>query len=471
MNLIIDKNLTVPKHTKSVSMVVIGNGPAFLQAIVMLEGRDVIAVTNNDADFLTLERFGVKPLKNDFNSQSLSFIRDNGYKIVLISSTSNSAQITRALHTTLLPNQVLLIVRYPSMRKISKHPYTYYLDTADQFHVNLWHRSTALYRLALMNEYIKSRSLDNQKKVKMLILFFGPPDPDAIASSIALSKLYSKLAVTTFASTAKVKRFENRALVSYLKIIIKDIVDIKIGDYQVIACLDSQPAFFAKSGYDIPFDICIDHHPESPDNPVIPISDIRKNHGSCSTILAQYYFYTKKYLSKNLATAFLFGIRSDTANFTRAVSEPDVNMLTFLHKKVDSELLKKFEFSKVPKRALKYMKRAYTRYYFEGSFLRCHLGNVRYLDIGSIVAEHFLRIQGVYFTVVSCIYRAKLIVFFRSVSNKYHAGESAEALFKGYGVGGGHKDMGRAECDVCDLPYSVKEIEDRFQIFIKGLPK
>ena len=103
--------------------------------------------------------------------------------------------------------------------------------------------------------------------------------------------------------------------------------------------------------------------------------------------------------------------------------------------------------------------------------MRCHLGNVRYLDIGSIIAEHFLKIQGVYFTVVSCIYRGKLIVFFRSVSNHYHAGKHAEALFSGYGVGGGHKDMGRAECEISKLPYPVKDIEDRFQVFIKEFSK
>ena len=72
----------------------------------------------------------------------------------------------------------------------------------------------------------------------------GSPDPDAIASSVAFSQLFSKLASTTYASTAKVKRFENRVLLSYMKMKVLDISHVNTNDFYIIACLDSQPAFF-----------------------------------------------------------------------------------------------------------------------------------------------------------------------------------------------------------------------------------
>lgn len=326
----------------------------------------------------------------------------------------------------------------------------------------------ALCRYVKMQEYIKSKIPANSKKLKLLITFFGSPDPDAIASGLAFSRLFSNIVIPTYASTAKVSRFENRALLSYLKIQVKDLSIININDYNVIACMDSQPAFFEKSGFPFPIDICIDHHPEHADNPQIFMLDIRKNHGSCSTILSQYFYYSKKLLPKKLATALLFGIKTDTANFTRSFYEPDANMMMFLYKKVDRQILKMFEFSKIPKRTLKYFKRAYGRYIMDGNSLICHLGRVRYFDIGSIIAEHFLKIQGVHFTLVSCIYKDKLYVFFRSVSESMHAGQMAQKLFEGIGVGGGHNDMGRAECMVAILPFQLSEIDNFFLNFIKN---
>ena len=171
-------------------------------------------------------------------------------------------------------------------------------------------------------------------------------------------------------------------------------------------------------------------------------------------------------MPKSIATALLFGIKSDTANFTRSAYEPDVNMLTFLNKKVDSKILKTFDFSTIPRRGLKYFKRAFNRIIFDGSALLCHLGKVGYMDIGSIIAEQFLKVRGIYLTIVSCIYRDKLVVFFRSVNDNYHAGEFAEEIFKNFGVGGGHQDMGRAESFIQNLPFPKGKIEEYLHNFL-----
>lgn len=466
--LLINEQKFITKKSKTFSMVVLGNGPAFLQTIVMLEDKDIIPITNNDADFLTLERLGAKPQKKDFQSNVLSFIGENSYNIVLISSTLYTHQIIKALESNLKKDQVLLIVKHPKMHKTTTHPYTFYIDTKDQFDNRLWHRSMALCRLVKMNEFFLSKMTGNKKTLKLLIVFFGPPDPDAIASSNAFARLFSKLAVTTYASTGKVKRFENRAMLSYLKISVLDISLVNLNDYDITACFDAQPSFFKNSGYNINFDICIDHHPEAPDNPNISFFDVRKHHGSCSTILAQYYYYSKKTLPKILATALLFGIKTDTANFTRSAYDPDVNMMTFLNQKSDHQFLKRLDFSTIPKRAIKYFRRAYNRLNFERNYIYCHLGRVGYMDIGSIIAEQLLKIQKVYLSVVSLIYRDKIIVSFRSVRINFHAGELAAKLFTGSGVGGGHAEMGRAECMLSNLPYNLKDLDDKIMEFLKS---
>ena len=459
------------KKSRSFSMMIIGNGPAFLQTSVMLEERDIIPVTNNDADFLTLEKLGLKPKKIDFHAFPQELLKESSCNIVLVSSTTHTSMIVRAVDPCIGKDQVLLVVRHPKMRDAIRHPYTYFIDTADQFDMKLWHRCLALERFLRMSEFFKSKLAEGQKTVRLLIVFFGPPDPDAIASSAAFAKLFSGIAQASFASTAPVRRFENRALLSYLKMKVSDISQVNLMDYQVIACFDAQPDFFKSSGYNIPFDICMDHHPESPGNPSIAFLDIRKHHGSCSTILAQYFYYSKKALPKLLATALLLGIKTDTANFTRSSFEPDVNMMVFLNKKADRLILRKLEYSTIPKRALKYFKRAYNRLIMEPGYLICHLGKVGYLDIGAIIAEQYLKFQKVYLTVISCLHRDKVIVFIRSVRQEYNAGVIASKLFEGSGVGGGHADMGRAECAVSNLPVPLKDIEKRLLDFIREMVK
>ena len=459
MALMLDNQNSLSKKGRAFGMLIIGNGPAFLQTVIMLEEKDILPVTNNDADFLTLEKLGLKPLKADFQCASFSFISENSYNFILITSSSYTRQIFKALEPYLRNDHVLLVVKTPKMGKGISHPHIFYIDTVEQFDNKLWHRSRALDRLVKMKEYFKSRLAENQKTLKLLVVFFGPPDPDAIASSVAFVRLFPSLVSVTYASTAKVKRFENRALLSYMKIRVVDLSLVSVADYQAVACFDSQPSFFAKSGYTLSFDFCMDHHPEASDNPVIPFMDIRKHHGSCSTILAQYYYYSKKALPRVLATALLIGIKTDTANFTRSAYEPDVSMMVYLNKKADHDLLKRLEFSMVPKRAIKYFKRAFARLRLEPYFAFCHLGKVGYVDIGSILADQFLKIQKVHFSAVSCIYGEKVIVFLRSSRRLFHAGEMASKLFVPTGVGGGHSEMGRAECLVSSLPYMTSQIE------------
>jgi nanoRNase/pAp phosphatase (c-di-AMP/oligoRNAs hydrolase) len=452
---------------KSKGMVIVGNGCAFLQMVVMLERREILPITNNNADFLTLKNLETPVQKMDFqDSQIREWIQE--YPVIVISSTTQVQQILKAVNACVSSEQVILVIRRPKLKKQFEHPHTYFLDTEDQFDPDLWYRGHSLARLVRMSRFLNSKIPEGQKTLKMLIVFFGPPDPDSIASGMALWKLFSNQVHATFASTAKVKRFENRAILSYLKLQVLDIHQIHVSDYHVIACVDAQPSFFKQAGFDIPFDICIDHHPEAEDNPNIPFLDIRKHHGACSTILAHYYFYSKKNLPKSLATALLMGLKTDTANFSRSFYPPDIHILNFLYKKADQEVLRKVEFSQVPRRAIKYFKRAFNRHCFESPIFFCHLGRVSYPDIGAILAENFLKIQKAHISAVSCVWKEQVIVYVRSLRKQHPAGEIAGNIFLGVGIGGGHDEMGRAECLLSKLPFPQNAIEKNIFALLKN---
>lgn len=439
-------------------MLLVGNGCGFLQMCVMLKDKDVLAITHNEADYHTLLQLNVPAKKDEFQSYAFSALIEQ-FDAIVIHSTQFLKQIMKAFENADLKDKVLIYVKHDKTAVKIKHPYVYYIDPKEAHDGMLWNKVQSLIRLSQMSEFILKKIPEGLKTAKMLILFYGPPDPDAIASGVGFHQLFSKQTEVTFASTARVKRFENRALLSYLNVKVLNISQLDINEYQIIVCLDSQPSFFLKGGFDIPFHICIDHHPESAENPAIPFLDVRKSTGSCATIISQYFLYTKKSFNKRLATALLMALKTDTVNFTRSLYDSDLEVLQYLYKKADREVIRKLEFSQVPKRAIKYFKRAYNRSLVNPPLWFCYLGRVTYLDIGSILADQFLKVQKINLSLVALVSKDLLIVYLRSMNKLFNSGEIASKLFYGFGVGGGHVEMGRAECLLSQIPCAVKDIE------------
>ena len=151
---------------------------------------------------------------------------------------------------------------------------------------------------------------------RLLILI--DPDPDSIASALALKRLlWHRLSACVISPIRPITRPQNQRLVKLLGITLNPIEKIHPEDFPRKALVDSQPGhheIFAS----FLFDAVIDHHPRLPDTRGRFV-DIRAEYGATSTIMTEYLREARIRPSLKLATALYYGIKTDTANFERPV--------------------------------------------------------------------------------------------------------------------------------------------------------
>jgi nanoRNase/pAp phosphatase (c-di-AMP/oligoRNAs hydrolase) len=84
-----------------------------------------------------------------------------------------------------------------------------------------------------------------------------------------------------------------------------------------------------------------------------------------------------------------------------------------------------------------------------------HLGSVLNPDVCVIIADFFMRIVSVTWSIVCGTCDKKLIVIFRNDGIRKNAGKVAKESFGQFGSAGGHKNMARAEIALSDLSDQV----------------
>src|SRR2546428_626591 len=96
---------------------------------------------------------------------------------------------------------------------------------------------------------------------RVLIMMQDDPDPDAIASALALRTLLGRTkAAAPIATFGTITRPENRAMTRILDIDVEEIKGHAIDEYDMVAMVDAQPSFFEEAFGEV--DLVIDHHPE-----------------------------------------------------------------------------------------------------------------------------------------------------------------------------------------------------------------
>jgi nanoRNase/pAp phosphatase (c-di-AMP/oligoRNAs hydrolase) len=284
-------------------------------------------------------------------------------------------------------------------------------------------------------------------------------DPDAIASAMAVKRLlWRKTASVTLASINIVQRPDNLAMIKLLKIDLRHMHGLDRTRFSRFVIVDSQPHHheaFAK----IDFDVVIDHHPGR--NGKAPFSDIRPEYGATASILTQYLKAAKIKPASRLATALFYAIKTDTDNFKRKTIIEDVRAFQFLFRNTNNHLIRKIEQAELRLDFLKYFKTALQNKKILKGKLFVHLGPVTTPDVCVLIADFFMRIDSIDWSIVSGMHAKKLIVIFRSDGIRKNAGKLAKAGFDQIGSAGGHKSMARAEITSAELKKFVNPQESK----------
>ncbi|SEO97158.1 nanoRNase/pAp phosphatase, hydrolyzes c-di-AMP and oligoRNAs [Halogranum amylolyticum] len=273
------------------------------------------------------------------------------------------------------------------------------------------------------------------------------PDPDAIASALALSRLAESVGVDADACYfGEISHQENRALVNLLDIQMRGLdSEADLDDYDGIALVDhSRPGVNDGLPTETTVDIVIDHHP-----PRAPVEarfvDLRSDVGATSTLLAKYLEFFGLTPDRTVATALLYGIRVDTKDFTREVSGTDFEAAAFLLQFVDATVLERVETPSMNAEVFETIARAIRNRELQGSALASSVGEIRDRDALAQAAEHLLNMEGITTTLVYGFMDGTVYASGRARGADLDLGETLRDAFDQIGSAGGHADMAGAQ--------------------------
>ena len=274
-------------------------------------------------------------------------------------------------------------------------------------------------------------------------------DPDAIASAMAVSRLlWRRVASVTTSHVNTINRPDNLAMLKLLGVSLVPHTDIEIKQYSKVVIVDSQPDHNEFMQRLSPH-VIIDHHPET--SPTAPFLDIRPHYGATASIMTEYLRAARIKPSVKLATGLFFAIKTDTNAFKRQTVIEDVRAFQYVFRYVNIHLARKIEQADLTIDFLKYFKTALKTKRLRKDRVFVHLGPVVNPDVCVIIADFFMRVVSVKWSIVSGTFHKKLVVIFRNDGIRKNAGNVAKKSFGQWGSAGGHKNMARAEIDLSDL--------------------
>ncbi len=283
-------------------------------------------------------------------------------------------------------------------------------------------------------------------------------DPDAIASALAVRRLLAgRTGGVTLSNVNQISRPDNLAMIRLLKVPLTPYADIQSDRFTKTVIVDSQPNH-GETLAGLQPQAVIDHHPDSGYR--APFTDIRPNYGATATILTEYLRAARITPAQNLATALYYAIKTDTDDFKRQTLAEDLQAFQYLFRHANIQLARRIAQADLRLDYLKYFKTALQSVRLRKGRAFVHLGTVANPDVCVVIADFFMRIHTVSWSIVSGICEKKLVIIFRNDGARRNAGRVAKEGFGSLGSAGGHKSMARAEISLADAREPAVDFKD-----------
>ena len=373
-------------------------------------------------------------LKADISPSTCFIVQNNGRKSVrkiLAAIRDAGGTLTYVLHTG------------PRNQKAADELKAEFTDLADL-------ELSELIRPTLVTELSRSMTRARVQQYqryfadadRVLILLHNDPDPDALASGLALRNLLRRNKSTAIIGAVQgVTRPENLRMANMLDIHVEPITPASFEEFERIATVDVQPHYFG--GRLERADLVIDHHPEQPGYSAV-FKDIRADYGSTCTILTEHLRAVDVNISERTATAMLYAIKSDTLFFARHTNRVDLEAFTFLYPLADAALIRKMEGAEITLERLDYVNRASQSGVMREQVFTAFVGEAPREDFIPYTADFFLQLEDIKWTIVAGVVGSTLIVSVRNLGYSRNAGEFVKRWFGDIGNAGGHRAMAKA---------------------------
>jgi len=229
-------------------------------------------------------------------------------------------------------------------------------------------------------------------------------------------------------------------------------------DYDLIAMVDTQPE---QGNHSLPSahfpDVVIDHHPARPETQLAAVADVGRDAGATSTVVTDYLRASGLDMPSTIATALFYGIKSDTRDLERETTQPDVDAYLWLFPQADPQSLAEIEHPRLPEDYFRLFHRAVERAQVYDAAVVCDLGKVYYPDLVAEVADRFLTMGEVKWSLAFGAYQSSLYFSLRTRDRRMNAGRLIREVIETQGgTAGGHGSMAGARLSVKGLSTAAR---------------
>ena len=287
-------------------------------------------------------------------------------------------------------------------------------------------------------------------KKNILVTTHQHPDPDALASGLALCALLGaklKTAKVNFSIKGRIGGGINEMFVrlSNLKLLPWD--DAKLGEFDAIVLLDTQPMFaFSPLPAGVTPLAVIDHHKGKSRRSLSECSfcDIRTDVGATSSIVFSYFMELEVPIKGDLAATLLYAIETDLAGAAGTPGELDQIALSSLTLMAEPRKLYQMRYVDLPQGYyLAYANGLANAVYWSdgtsGAALS-HLETIDSMEQPAVIADFLLRFDKVQWALVTAVHESKLVLSIRTNNtSKLSAADMAKRVLRQIGEGGGHR--------------------------------
>jgi nanoRNase/pAp phosphatase (c-di-AMP/oligoRNAs hydrolase) len=283
--------------------------------------------------------------------------------------------------------------------------------------------------------------LANKKNI--LVTTHIHPDPDALASSLAMAALLrAKLPGSRVDVSIKGRIAgginENFARLSRVQMVPWN--DSALDDYDAIILLDVQTRFAYNP---LPAGVMplavIDHHRAPPGAPKAAYHDIRTNVGACGSIVFAYYMELELPITPLLAASLLYAIETDLSGAAGTPNEIDNIALSGLTLLADTHALYQMRYFDLSQSYFQAFFNGIGSAQVYGNCVIAHLDTIDTMEKAAVVADTLLRYDQADWALVTAVFEHRLIISLRSGGDApTPAADMMKKLLKNLGEGGGH---------------------------------
>lgn len=300
---------------------------------------------------------------------------------------------------------------------------------------------------------------------RVLVQMHNSPDPDSIASAFGLKYLLDQKGIdSTICYRGEIEKYSTNRMVELLNIPLSNIRDIPdMNEADLIVLVDSQKGnsnTIDLAGNEI---AAIDHHPVFQHIDYL-FEDIRPEVGACSSIIADYFTGIRITIPQNIATALLYGIKTDTLDLSRGVSELDLDMFYTLYKLADINLLNQLQLNQLQFSELTAYSNAIRNIKIYDKIGFAYLGLDCPDSLLGTISDFLMSLREVEFSIVYSKRQTGVKFSLRNETDCYDAGRVVAEALAGLGSGGGHKSMAGGFIPLA----AVEPIDHSFHSFIEN---